>query len=134
MLPDRLEVMDMTGKDPLPSLACTGPYTDMYLKTSREAKQDERLKESGPLLGFRYGDFDWPLNPQTAFYDWLYLSALRQNPILAQQLLVYDGFSDIEFNPDKSINCQAASAALYKAFVERHLLDLPCLLRMSSYE
>ncbi len=100
-----------------------GPYTDMYLKTSREAKQDERLKNSGHLLSFRYGDFDWPLNPQTAFYDWLYLSALKQNPSLAQQLLEYDGFSDIEFNPDKSINCQAASAALYKALVERDTLN-----------
>ncbi len=101
-----------------------GPYTDIYQKTSREAKKDERLKESGHLIAFRYGDFDWPLNPQTAFYDWLYLSALRQNSSLSQQLLEYYGFSDIEFNPDKSINCQAASAALYKALVERELIDL----------
>ncbi len=101
-----------------------GPYIDIYQKMSREAKQDKRLKESGYLLAFRYANFDWPLTPQTAFYDWLYLTALRQNPSLAKKLLEYDGFSDIEFNPDKSINCQAASAALYKALVKRELIDL----------
>jgi hypothetical protein len=38
--------------------------------------------------------------------------------------LEYDGFSDIEFNPEKSINCQAASAALYKSLTERGLIDV----------
>ena len=67
--------------------------------------------------------FDWPLDPQTAFYDWLYINALRQNKDLAETIMLYDGFSDIEFNPDKSINCQAASAALYKSLIERNLLE-----------
>ena len=101
-----------------------GPFTDIYRKTSREAKKDERLKESGRLIFFRYDSSDWPLDPQTAFYDWLYLSALRQNPGLSEKLLEYDGFSDIEFNPEKSINCQAASAALYKSLVDRKLIDI----------
>lgn len=101
-----------------------GPYNDIYQKTSREAKKDERLKNSGQLIAFRYNNRDWPLNPQTVFYDWLYLTALRQNPSLSEQLLEYDGFSDIEFNPDKSINCQAASAALYKSLTKRGLLEL----------
>lgn len=101
-----------------------GPFTDIYRKTSREAKKDERLRESGQLIAFRYNDRDWPLNPQTVFYDWLYLSALRQNPSLSERLLEYDGFSDIEFNPEKSINCQAASAALYKSLAERDLIDV----------
>ena len=101
-----------------------GPFTDIYRKTSREAKKDERLRESGHLIAFRYDSRDWPLSPQTAFYDWLYLSALRQNPRLSEKLLEYDGFSDIEFNPEKSINCQAASAALYKSLVDRELIDV----------
>ena len=101
-----------------------GPYTDIYKKTSREAKKDERLKESGDLLAFQYKDFRWPLNPQTVFYDWLYLSALQENTDLANELLKYDGFTDIEFNPNKSINCQAGAAALYKALVRKELLEL----------
>jgi hypothetical protein len=101
-----------------------GPFTDIYRKTSREAKKDERLRGSGHLIAFRYDNRDWPLNPQTVFYDWLYLSALRQNTSLSEKLLEYDGFSDIEFNPEKSINCQAASAALYKSLVDRELIDV----------
>jgi len=101
-----------------------GPFTDIYNKTSREAKKDRRLRESGQLIKFLYNDREWQLNPKTAFYDWLYLSALRQNPSLSERLLEYDGFSDIEFNPEKSINCQASSAALYKALVERDLIDV----------
>ena len=100
-----------------------GPFTDIYLKDSREAKKDERVRASGQLIGFRCDNRDWPLYPQTVFYDWLYVSALRQNPILAAKILEYDGFSDIEFNPQKSINCQAASAALYKVLVVRGLFD-----------
>ena len=30
-----------------------GPFTDLYLKTSREAKKDSRLKESGNLVEFK---------------------------------------------------------------------------------
>lgn len=101
-----------------------GPFTDIYRKTSREAKKDERSKESGNLIAFRYENRDWPLNPQTVFYDWLYLSALRQNTSISAKLLEYDGFSDIEFNPEKSINCQAASAALFKSLVDRQLIDV----------
>jgi len=101
-----------------------GPFTDIYKMTSREAKKDERLRGSGKLVAFQYDKREWPLNPQTVFYDWLYLSALRQNAKLAERLLEFDGFSDIEFNPEKSINCQAASAALYKALTERDLIDV----------
>lgn len=100
-----------------------GPYIDIYKKSPREAKRDERLRNSGNLISFRYENFDWSLNPKTAFYDWLYLSALRQNPSLSSKLLDYGGFTDIEFNPEKSINCQASSAAFFKALVQRKLLN-----------
>ena len=100
------------------------PYTDIYKKTSIEAKKDIRLKNSGQLIAFHYSNRDWPIKPQTLFYDWLYLSALKQNPNLSEQLLEYNAFSDIEFNPSKSINCQAASAALYKSLTDLELLEL----------
>jgi hypothetical protein len=100
-----------------------GPFTDMYLMDSRDAKKDERLKLCGKLVAFRYDSRDWPLFPRTAFYDWLYISALQQNSNLSMQLMEYDGFTDIEFNPEKSLNCQAASAALYKSLVNRRLIE-----------
>ena len=56
-----------------------------------------------------------PLNPKTVFYNWLYINAVLENPLLAAELLKYNAFTDIEFNPAKSINCQAKAAALFVA-------------------
>lgn len=92
-----------------------GPYTSLYECTPLEAKRCELLKGSGPLIGFRFEGMDFPLEPKTAFYDFIYLNALLENPSLAKTALAYDGFTDIEFNPQKSLNCQAKAAALFVA-------------------
>ena len=100
-----------------------GPYSDLYEKTSREAKKDMRLKESGNLIGFKFYGETFELNPTTHFYDWVYINALRQEEKLSKQILEYAGFTDIVFNPDKSRNCQAYSAALYVSLCRASLLD-----------
>ena len=100
-----------------------GPYTDLYLTSSREAKTDSRVKNSGDIIGFSWLGEDWPILPMTYFYDWLYINALLQNMALTEQLLGYQGFTDIEFNPKKSINCQAHSAALFVALQKSGQLD-----------
>jgi hypothetical protein len=100
-----------------------GPYTDLLGMTSREAKKDERLRESGRLIGFRFFGTDWGLEPQTAFYDWLYINALKKHPRVTEQLLEYSAFTDIEFNPERAINCQAYSVALYISLHRRRLLE-----------
>lgn len=101
-----------------------GPYTDLYAKTSWEAKRDPRLSESGNLTGFSFLGLEFPTEPQTAFYDWLYINALRQHPELANEVVSYKGFSDIAFSPKKSINCQARSAALFTSLRKNALLHL----------
>jgi hypothetical protein len=100
-----------------------GPYFDIFGMTSREAKKDERLRSSGRLTGFRFFGADWEIEPQTAFYDWLYINALKKQPNVTEQLLEYSAFTDIEFNPKRSINCQAYSVALYIALCTRGLLE-----------
>lgn len=100
-----------------------GPFTDIFERTSREAKKDERLRTSGRLIGFRFFGTDWQLEPQTAFYDWLYINALKKQPDLTEHLFEYSSFTDIEFNPERSINCQAYSVALYVSLHKRNLLD-----------
>ena len=86
---------------------------DLYAKSSRDAKKDPRLKESGVLKSFWFEGKEYPILPRTAFYDWLYINALLENKDLAEKLLKYDAFTDVEFNPEKSINCQACSAAVF---------------------
>ena len=103
--------------------AAGGPYTDLYTATSREANGDPRLKQSGILKGFCFDGKSFPLNPPTAFYNWLYISALREHPDLAAELLEYDAFTDIEFNPDRSRNCQAEAAAVFVSLNRQVLLE-----------
>jgi hypothetical protein len=57
------------------------------------------------------------------FYDWLYLGAIYPHRVYLLRLKRYAAFSDIEFNPERSINCQARSCALFVSLTLRELLD-----------
>src|SRR5271170_2762619 len=103
-----------------------GPFTDLYLKGEKEigeAKRDPRLKQSGNLVGFEFEGLRFPLEPKTVFYDWLYITFLNGYRDWAPALYAYAGFTDVEFNPHRSINCQARSAALFVSLMRRSLLD-----------
>lgn len=100
-----------------------GPFTDLYFVDSRAAKTDERLRSSGRLLRFELEETIYPLAPTTAFYDWIYINALHRNPGWQTMLGRYSGFTDIEFNPERSLNCQARSCATYVSLVRRAIID-----------
>lgn len=110
-----------------------GPFLDLLNVRSIDAKRDHRLVENGRLMKFRFFGVDWDLEPRTAFYDWLYINALHKYPDLASQVLTYRAFSDIAFNPDRSINCQAYAAALYVSLNERGLLTDAVLKDKATY-
>lgn len=100
-----------------------------HLYTTRSGREIKRFMNQLPedhLTGFRFEGRDWELTPSTAFYDWLYLRALKAasdaDSDLDGELTRYTGFTDIEFNPDRSINCQARSCALYVVLVKLGLL------------
>lgn len=95
-----------------------GPFRDLYGFDSLAAKKDIRLKQSGNLVAFEFFGMKFPLVPRTYFYDWLYINALMQHVDLSDQVMEFDGFSDIEFNPKKSINCQAHAIALYVSLLK----------------
>ena len=93
-----------------------GPYRDLLHVSPKEAKRDERLKNSGDLVKFTLNNKDFPLEPKSLFYDWVYINVLfsERNNDLRTKLFQssFDAFSDIEFNPSKSLNCQARTLAL----------------------
>lgn len=99
-----------------------GPYTDLYSKNPKEAKTDPRLRESGQLVRFDLKGDVWDLEPKTAFYDWIYVNALHQQKSIKSRIRKCGGFTDIEFNPKKSVNCQARGAALFVSLLERDIL------------
>lgn len=93
-----------------------GPFHDLYAVSSREAKRDPRLRNSGEVTAFEFSGERFPIEPQTAFYNWLYMTALSQSePPVLQELKRFSAFSDIAFNPKRSINCQARAVAVYVA-------------------
>ena len=85
----------------------------IYKDKSIFSKKDNRLKESGDLSSFLFFDIHW--NLEDDFYSYLYMLALHQNTVVSNKILEYEVFTDIEFNPKKSFNCQAYSAALFSA-------------------
>ena len=100
-----------------------GPFVDLLDVSSRAAKTDRRLRESGELVAFRYCEHEFPLEPKTYFYDWLYASALCRDDKLVEQVMMFDAFTDIEHNPERSINCQARSVAKVVGLARAGLLE-----------
>lgn len=100
-----------------------GPYRDILDMTSKEAKKDTRLKSSGRLVHFDFFGRIFELNPVTYFYNWLYINTLNTHRDLTNELLTYDAFTDIVFNPEKSINCQARATAVYVSLRKNGLLE-----------
>ena len=100
-----------------------GPFVDLFDASSRAAKTDRRLRESGELVAFRYCEHEFPLEPKTYFYDWLYASALCRDDKLVERVMMFDAFTDIEHNPERSINCQARSVAKVVGLARAGLLE-----------
>jgi hypothetical protein len=100
-----------------------GPFTDLYSAEPKMAKRDPRLQNSGRLIAFEFEGIQFPLNPKTVFYDWLYINAIFPHREWLCRLDRYAGFTDIEFNPERSINCQARSCALFVALQSKNLLE-----------
>ncbi|MCA9833578.1 MAG: hypothetical protein KC435_06520 [Thermomicrobiales bacterium] len=91
-----------------------GQITEALRLGPREAKSYARtIDRDDQLLGFQWNERVWPLEPKSWFYDWLYIQALLTS---AQHLIgnirEFGGFTDIEFNPLKSFNCQARTCAI----------------------
>lgn len=99
-----------------------GPYKDLLLVPSKNAKRDLRLKNSGHIISFKFDKRVFPIEPKTYFYNWLYINILNLHPELSKRILEYDAFTDISFNPKKSINCQAEAAAIYVSLYRQNLL------------
>lgn len=101
-----------------------GPFADLLTVTPKEAKRDERIRNSGKIIAFYLDGDEWPLEPKTLFYDYIYIKAMCQNYGENLDLSEYKWFTDIEFNPKKSINCQARSAAIYKLLQENNMFEV----------
>ena len=100
----------------------SGPLEELYDVSPLEAKRDVR-HSGAKIKGFTIDGIYFDLTPATAFYIWVYLHALAEHPEWGDELMKYDAFTDIVFNPEKSINCQAEACAYYVALRKKGLLE-----------
>lgn len=98
-------------------------YKDILSASPVDAKKDLRIRESGRIVSFELDGEVFPTEPKTLFYDWMYVNAMLNRKDLWDELLRYNAFTDIEFNPSRSINCQARSAAIFVSLLKNDLLD-----------
>ena len=78
-----------------------GPFTHLYsVQSGKEVKRFMNELPEDELRCFQFDGNEWGLTPKTAFYDWIYIAALRELAGNAddfeESLLSYDAFTDIE--------------------------------------
>jgi hypothetical protein len=88
-------------------------FKKFFLIDSKLTKKDTSVRKNGNLSHFQFFGHRFELSNRTAFYDWLYINALLQNPVLCEEIMRYRAFADIEFNSQKSMNTQECAIALY---------------------
>ena len=100
-----------------------GPFPDLYSQNPAIVRSEIKKYKEKKLVGFKYGSEEWGLEPTRAFYDWVYCRALHRNSEYVEKIKEYNCFTDIEFNPVKSLNCQAYAIALYLSLERNGVLE-----------
>lgn len=102
----------------------TGSQEKLLKLSSRKAKQENKVTNAhDELVEFKIFNTKFPLEPKTYFYNWIYMKALHQHPDLVKEVVKYDAFTDIFFNSQKSINCQAQACSIYVSLLRRGILE-----------
>lgn len=97
-------------------------FEELLFVSPKESKRV--VREYGKnIKKFRFEGNDYPINPLTIFYDYIYMNALLENNDLIEEVRKVDAFTDIEFNPNKSINCQAMALAKFVSLYRLGLID-----------
>lgn len=78
-------------------------------------------------------EINFPLSPATIFYDYIYVVALVQNLEIANKILGYYCYTDVEFNHKKQFASQARSCAIYKHLVENNKAEI-CLKNIDEFK
>lgn len=101
----------------------SGPFPEVMQMQPRDAKRFIRENAKGDIFEFNLFDKKYPIIPKNAFYDWLYIRSLVDHSDWIREKIDFSGFTDIEFNPQKQVNCQARAFAEFLSLQRRSLLD-----------
>lgn len=101
-------------------------------KTVEEIYQSSKVFENGKIVKFKFGTTEFPNTPYGMYYDYLYMIALYQNKELHEKLKQYNIFTDIKFNPNKSLNTQARAVSIFKTLLSNDMIDI--ITKRSEFE
>lgn len=116
-----------------------GPFWQLLNFEPVKAKTTSLTKNAGALLYYEYHNERYPLDPKGWMYNWIYMKALQNHPDLVSQILDYNAFTDIAFNPKTGSTCQAKALAIYKGLMKKGLLEealssIPAFLKIVYHE
>lgn len=97
----------------------SGQHTDLLREGPYAAKKAIKALGRGKIISFRLFGRDFQTEPKNAFYDWLYIRAIQPHHDWIRRNVEFYGYTDIEFNPEKSINCQARAVAEYMSLLNQ---------------
>jgi len=102
-----------------------GPHPEWLGLTGKQCKKavQKVSKEHGLVTSFEWNGRTWPTSNIEGFYSWVYIQGLLQLDNGLERLNEYSGFTDIYFNPRKTINCQARTAAQAVQLYKLNLID-----------
>lgn len=83
------------------------------------AKKAIRTYGRGNIVSFKFLGQNFDTEPKNAFYDWLYIRAISPHEGWLKQNMNFAGYSDVEFTPERSLNCQARAVAEFHALSMR---------------
>lgn len=92
--------------------------------TVEDAYQKAKIIKDGEITGFKFGSTYFDANPYGMYYDYIYMLALYQNKDLYEQIKDYRIFTDIEFNPNRSLNTQARAVAIFNTLYNNEYLEI----------
>lgn len=95
----------------------SGQHSFLMRESPYAAKKLIRELGRGEVIAFRVFDRDFPTFPKNAFYDWLYIRAIQPHHAWVEKNIDFYGYTDIEFNPGRSVNCQARAVAEYMSLL-----------------
>ncbi len=84
-----------------------------------KSKKEIRRLGRGAIIAFRFLGREFPTEPVNAFYDWLYIRAIAPHEVWIKRNLNFAAYSDIEFTPSRSVNCQGRAVAEFHALSMR---------------
>lgn len=111
----------------------SGQHSELIDADPFSVKKLIRKVSAGDIVGFRFEGRVYPTEPKNAFYDWLYIRAIAPHADWLRPRLHYMAYSDIEFTPGKSINCQGRAVAEFHSLMARGI-ELDCALNFDRFQ